>query len=241
MVISKRALSRSKSRATKNQGKILASRNTSPPPPAYRLSTTDCAAAKAKLWTEVTKVTRTPKIVAITSRNGSVVLKPQEKESNDVLKKLMKTNPDLKQDLARWPRVIIPNIDSDLTPLDIVTSIAEQNPALELNSTTCQEKLKPVFKRGPRDRPTVSWILDVEPSFYQTVLKEPLYIGFSRTTPRKFDEITQCLKCLGFGHPASKCFQTTNSCSHFAAKGHLSEACSRLSSMSARSIQCLLA
>jgi len=60
---------------------------------------------------------------------------------------------------------------------------------------------------GPDDvtrysREEVAWVCEVTPSAYVKFNIGVLYVGFSRLKTRKFDEVTQCVQCLGFGQAA---------------------------------------
>lgn len=81
------SLARSKSRMAARKKAVDKVRAASPEM-VYRIKTGDQAKAhKAKndLWTEVCKKTKVPKIVAPPTKSGDLVLKPQNRESIDIL------------------------------------------------------------------------------------------------------------------------------------------------------------
>lgn len=131
----------------------------------------------------------------------------------------------LTEDHPRKPRVIINNLDSGSSPKDIVETIVEQNPELQINMTDAHHKIVPLFKRGRRESPTTSWICEVDPYTYRAIIENPIYVGFYRCRVSAFEEITQCYKCLQFGHPAVKCNSKDETCAHCAKTGHKRDLC----------------
>lgn len=112
-----KSAARSKSRVKKGLEKIAASK-ASPTSPAFIISNTadkPASEAQANLWVEVSKLSRTPKVLTIKARNGNLILKPQDKETTDILKGLAKSRTHLlREDVPRRPRVIISNVDSSI-------------------------------------------------------------------------------------------------------------------------------
>lgn len=220
-----RSKARSKSRAKKGLEKLATSRAVSP---AFVLANTadkSASTAQAELWAEVSKRSRAPKVLSLRSRNGNIILKPQDKETNDVLKAITKSKGfPLREDLPRRPRVIISNVPSDLPPNELPSRIAQQNPSLGVSDNPL-DSITPIFKRGPRDRDTVSWIFEVSPEIYPKLTDSHIYLGFMRCRTAKFEQVTQCLRCLRHGHPAANCSAATSICALCAHSGHLQSEC----------------
>lgn len=108
-----KATARSRSRVKKGLEKLASSR-VIPTAPAFILESSSgktASEAQAELWTEVCKITRTPKVTTIKARNGNLVLKPQDRETADILKGLARAKShSLREDVPRRPRVKIDNI-----------------------------------------------------------------------------------------------------------------------------------
>lgn len=120
----------------------------------------------------------------------------------------------------RWPRVSIEPVDATLNPDEIANQLIAQNPdAFQSGKPT---DIIPIFKRGSRDESTTKWICEVSQVLFHCITKTNMYLGFNRCRVQRFEEVTQCFKCLRYGHPASKCFKTVQSCAHCAGMGHLS-------------------
>lgn len=176
--------------------------------------------SKSELWTEVTRKLPSSRITSIPGKDGRTILKPHNKESSDVLKAISRSNACLSISPPLLPRVIIDSIDVDTLPGTISRKIAEQNPDLHIEPQDFGNFIKPVFKNGPPGRDTVSWVCEVLPKYYLSILDEAIFIEFSRCRIRKFERITQCFKCLRFGHPSHFCRETLQNCAHCARSGH---------------------
>lgn len=202
----KSATARSKSRATKNASKIASGKGAQPPPAFIITPSAEKSAAQCKdsIWKEVTRATKAPKIIAISGATGKVVLKPQNKESTDILKALSSRGL-IKEDLPKRPRIIIRGLPATFSAPELVEAIFDQNPDLNLPDGARLEHISPVFKREARDRETISWTFEVSPEAYTKLEDKPLFVGFMSCRAAKFEEVTQCFGCLRFGHTASKC------------------------------------
>lgn len=110
--------------------------------------------------------------------------------------------------------------------MDIPSFVATQNPELDIPDGSANEVFQPVFKRGQRDRPTINWVVEVTPALFQKLQSGHLYIGFSRCRTTTFEEITQCFRCLKFGHPATRCLEPKESCAKCSRSGHKAADCS---------------
>lgn len=231
-----RATARSRSRTNRreasrvnNNKALLKDKRETTPPPAYIIEARENRPdleAKRALWEEVSRKTKAPKLQLITAKSSKMVIKPMDKETNDILKKIArKKATEIKEEPPKWPRVIVTGVESGVLPNELATQIAEQNPELGIGPDR-EKDLVPIFKRGQRERPTVSWVLEVKPDLYNLVSDTALYVSFMRCRTRPFEEITQCLKCLLFGHPASLCNAMEQlKCAHCAGSGHKSPNC----------------
>lgn len=221
---------RSRSRINKRIS-ILAEKRVSTPEKAYIFTPSEdfpALEAKKEVWNLVTKATRTPKIKSVTARNGNIILKPQDRESADILRSIANKHNIIKEDSARWPRVSIDQIDATLTSAEVTEQILDQNQDIFENVTHAD--IKPVFKRGPRTSPLTKWICEINPVLYPTFVKSNIYLGFNRCRVTRFEEITQCFKCLRHGHLANKCFEANQTCAHCSKSGHTGKECPSLAS-----------
>lgn len=189
----------------------------------------DTATTEASLWTLVTQKTKTPKINMITTRQGKIIVKPQNRESADILKQIAVQKPNtIGEDLPRKPRVIIANLDASAISYEIAYNIASQNLELGIDENKADKIISPIFKRGKRDSPTVSWICEVDPLIYGSLLSRNIYVGFYSCRVSKFEEIMQCFICYQFVHPAAKCTKSEDTCAHCSSTGHKRSTCPKI-------------
>lgn len=213
---------RSVSRLTSRNKLIKANRDVSPQP-TFRLTSGSQNLPKARneLWLEVTKRMKNPKLVTIQSKSGDLVIKPQNRESHDMLKAIASEKKcQLRDEPPSKPRLQIHSVDSTLSSDDMVSLIASQNSELEISTVDTASFIRPVFKRGRRDRPTVNWIVEVNPELYRRLDGGHLYLGFSKCRVSKYEDVTQCFRCLKYGHPAAKCTEERETCAKCAILGH---------------------
>lgn len=216
---------RSKSRIDR-RSKVLSSNRDKSPPTAFVFTPSEnvtTQAAKEEIWSLVTKVTKCPKFQSVKARSGKLVLKPQNKETEDILKNIAKTKGIIHEDSASWPRISVDPVDSSIESEQLPKLLIEQNP--DVLGSAAQTDIIPIFKRGPRDRQSVKWICEVKPELYHSLLKTNLYLGFDRCRIMKHEEVTQCFKCLRYGHTAAKCYEELQSCDHCALRGHRKTDC----------------
>ena len=177
--------------------------------------------AKAELWVEVARKVAAPRFQTITGKTGRIVLKPLNKESSDALKAIAHgKSHNLTSDSPLSPRIVIDSVDREITKENLASRIADQNPDLTIDSGDRASFIRPIFKTGPLLGDSVSWVCEVKPKYYFSLLGEAIFLGFSRCRVRKFERITQCKKCLRFGHPETYCKESSPSCARCAKSGH---------------------
>lgn len=186
----------------------------------------DLPKARSALWVEVTKRFKNPKLATVQTKSGDLVIKPQNKESHDMLKAIANERKcQLKDEPPMRPRLQVHGLYSSLAPGEIVSLIESQNPELNIPSDDPASSIKPIFKRGPRDRPTVNWVVEVTPELYRRLESGHLYLAFSKCRVTKYEEVTQCYRCLKYGHSASRCSVDKEICANCATPGHKSSEC----------------
>jgi len=104
----------------------------------------------------------------------------------------------------RNPLIIIYDIDNSLIANELKENI-KQN----LDELFIEEKdIVPRFKTGPRDKPTVHWVIQMAPRVRKHILQQRnrLYcMGFSSLKVRDFLQVARCMKCHDLGHVAKHC------------------------------------
>ncbi|KAH0944402.1 hypothetical protein HN011_012227 [Eciton burchellii] len=161
---------------------------------------------KEELMNKVNPRTDKIKIKGIRqTRTNSVVM---EFDTRDDLQKF-KEHPKLislkiEEPKKRNPLMILYDVDSSLTASELKENIIQQN----LHQHTVEEEdIVPRFKTGPRNKPTVHWVIQMAPSVRKYVLQQGNrpYMGFSSLKVRDFLQVARCLKCHDLGHVAKQC------------------------------------
>ncbi|XP_073999783.1 uncharacterized protein [Rhodnius prolixus] len=128
------------------------------------------------------------------------------------------------------PRVVIHDIDSELTEGDIVRSVWKKNGRLlgEVQEEDFGKVFKPKHKTGKRGRNTVSWVAQVEPDIFGRLVREGrLYIGLRCCRVREFVGVTRCFKCQGLGHIGRLCGRPVT-CARCGDEGHHATRCTKV-------------
>lgn len=121
-------------------------------------------------------------------------------------------------ELRNYPSTLVEKFSEMFSASEISQHLITQNPDIFSDAQTSD--IVPIFKRGPRDRPTTKWICEVNPGLFNQVTKQSVYLGFDRCRVSRFEEVTQCFKCLRHGHPANKCYEAQQFCAHCSKAGH---------------------
>ncbi|KAF6203132.1 hypothetical protein GE061_003547 [Apolygus lucorum] len=110
---------------------------------------------------------------------------------------------------ARSLMVRVHHVDREIPQEDIARLAYEQNPWLRdvfKDVTDWSNEFVPSFRKGKREFDDVIWVTRVTARVRELLVKRSfLFIGFDVCTVTDFIDITQCRKCLGFGHPEPKC------------------------------------
>lgn len=77
------------------------------------------------------------------------------------------------------PRLIV-----DLVDASLARAIADQNPDPHRDQSAF---IVPIFKSGFENGETVSWVCEVTPKYYPSILDEAVFLGFTRSIIKQFD------------------------------------------------------
>lgn len=201
------------------------------PPKSFKitLGRNDASDVKKSLWSDVLKNTQScPKISATRlTKKGDLIITPADEITYKAFAKISETRTDISKEDARWPHVMLSNVDSTLSPGELTDSIAMQNPGLGLSVDEAQSLIKPLYKSGPRDRETVNWVCMVSPKIFDTILLSRLYVGYTSCWAKEKFDYSQCLTCLKYGHRSANCPKTKVTCAHCGGEDHKSTVCAR--------------
>ncbi|CAI6370883.1 unnamed protein product [Macrosiphum euphorbiae] len=183
---------------------------------------------KKELWSEIVKKVITPKIeqTKISTNGEKMALRiiTSDIPTYLALKDLAKDRENVLRVQTKKPMVQIYDVDRDLSGDDIINMIKTQNPELMENEKDFG--ITPIFKRGPRDGPSVWWVCEVTPSTLEKMLEMgKLYLGLTKCKITEYFDVTQCFGCCKFGHKQADCRNKRVVCSYCGDEGHKKEVC----------------
>ncbi|CAI6370347.1 unnamed protein product [Macrosiphum euphorbiae] len=194
------------------------------PARAFVVSAGDAGAeaAKRQLWADLVKGVAAPKLGNFARLpRGDLVVKPADDATYKALKEMEASGKMVTEEKARWPTVLIYDVDRDFGGEVLPVQIVEQNSGLGL----VKEDVVPLFKKGPKTGDLVWWVCSVRPSAFKSIVGKSLFIGLSKCRTVEYVDVNRCFKCQGFGHMANRCKATEDTCGRCAAKGHRAKDC----------------
>jgi hypothetical protein len=133
------------------------------------------------------------------------------------------TSLKIEEPKKRNPLMIIYDVDSSLTANELKESIKQQN----LDELSIEEEdIIPRFKTGPRDKPTVHWVIQMALRVRKHILQQGnrLYMGFSSLKVRDFLQVARCMKCHDLGYVVKHC-SGEERCGRYGATDHKKTDC----------------
>lgn len=120
------------------------------------------------------------------------------------------------------PRLLIRDVPADLDREQFVRGLIKQN-ANEFP----ESDIKLVYMFPPKDRKTTSVVIEVPPDLRNRLLERGrVYVGWTSCRIGDYVRITQCYKCLGFGHIARFCKAPHDTCG-YCTGAHETRSCSK--------------
>ncbi|KFM60476.1 Gag-Pol polyprotein, partial [Stegodyphus mimosarum] len=115
------------------------------------------------------------------------------------------------------PRIIIYNVDKDISGEELKEYLIKQN--TELEKAEIEVKFSMNAKYG------MNWVLSIDPDSYQKLMKtKKVNIQCSRKNIKEYIKITQCINCLKLGHTKRTC-NMEKCCSKCGKQGHIQSEC----------------
>ena len=119
----------------------------------------------------------------------------------------------------KHPTILLRKVEVDLTDQQIIDFLVAQNldqdqiQRLQANNVT---KPKIVFKRNITQQ-HMDVVIRVHPSLYPVLISNKrLYVGYMSVKTEPFTLITQCYKCMAYGHTSKFCKAENSICGHCA-------------------------
>lgn len=109
----------------------------------------------------------------------------------------------VRQDKAKWPKVLIYDMDRTLDKESIADAVCGQNSTLGLDRSTVRDQIVPVFMRGPKTEEQVWWVCSVSPAVFHKIAGSRVYIGMSPCRIVEHQDAIRCFAFQRYGHRAA--------------------------------------
>jgi hypothetical protein len=169
----------------------------------------------AKLGVRVKKLTRI--------RNKGIRIESDQSDLADKLSKckIFDTEFQLKMPEKRNPRMAVYFVNASWDADQLREYLIKQN------DLTADAPIKFLYKFGPRNKPDVHWVVEVDPISRKKLLENGrVYLDFDSCKISDYIRVTRCYNCEGFGHTSLNCKQEVT-CAH-CAQHHESKSCPNL-------------
>jgi len=178
---------------------------------------TTAAQAKTDLWQTVKGKIANPRAKTFV-RGDQITIIPDDDKTLEVLRQL----PRVQILGPRSPRVIIYDVDAELTVDDITQGLVTQNPELGL-TTEDMDMICAKHRLGPRTGSTVHWVIEVSAMVLPKLENKSVFLGLTKCKVKLHQSLPQCYNCQAYGHTSLKCTELPR-CRH-CAKAHNSRDC----------------
>jgi hypothetical protein len=162
------------------------------------------ANVKTDLWQTVKNKFPNPRAKTIISGKKLIII-PDDKDMLEMLN----TITNLKTVGPRQPRIIIYDVDSELSEIEIADGLLQQNPELGLT----EDEIK---KLGLKDCSMVHWVIETPANILSKLENKSVYLGMTRCRVKIYKSTTQCYRCQRYGHTSLKCNNEKPVCRHYA-------------------------
>ena len=135
----------------------------------------------------------------------------------------------------RMPRIKIFDVRSDLSENDVVDFVFDQNLKSHVDFRGVEKLDQNLFKLlhkegGAERRKTVDWVAVVSPKVRAALLgMRRVSIGWHDCRVVDYVRVSQCARCLRFGHVVKSCPRTATTCRHCGKEGHALNECTERS------------
>jgi len=173
---------------------------------------------KSNLWSTVKNKIRNPRAKTMIQGNKMIII-PDDNNTFEMLKEV----PNLKAVGPRVPRIVIYDVDSDISEGEIAEGLLLQNPELGL----VQEDIDAMcvrHKLGPKGGNTTHWVIETPASILPKLENKSVFLGMTRCRVKIYKGTVQCYNCQRFGHTAPRCEQPKPACRYCAGE-HDSREC----------------
>ncbi|KAL4702891.1 hypothetical protein ACJJTC_012474 [Scirpophaga incertulas] len=164
------------------------------------------------------------------AKDRKVILGCKSQEDIDKIKsKLKEKENELELEIEevrnKDPLIIIYGLLKIQTDEDIIKAIKRQNRNLLKGMTEEEERMEIRYRRRARNPHTNHVIIKVSPFIWKRLTEAgEIHVDLQKVRVMDQSPLTQCSRCLGYGHSKRHCTEETETCSH-CGKFHLKQEC----------------
>lgn len=153
-------------------------------------------------------------------RNKSVRIVAAPSEIGKIKPVLSNIGLDIKHYEKLCPRILVRDVPADMDHEEFFRGLIKQN----LDESDAGG-VKVIYWYPARDRKNTSVVLEVSPEIRRRLLDQGrAYLGWTSCRVVDHLRVTQCFKCLGFGHISPNCRLGSDVCGHCSG-GHETRSC----------------
>ncbi|XP_046666808.1 uncharacterized protein LOC124358551 [Homalodisca vitripennis] len=182
------------------------------------------------------QMTVKPQVMGLKIRRISKILNngvALEVENAEQLRKLeeikeLRCIVNIKKSKKRRPKVLVYDVPKELDGKTLTEVVyAQNNERKECTLENFQKSFRPLFKTGPKNKPTNNWVCEVSAETRNSLIRAGrVFINWASCKVIDHHIVTRCYKCQRYGHMAKDCKSEVDVCGHCAATGHETKACS---------------
>lgn len=161
------------------------------------------------------------------AKGQKVILSCTQKEDADKLAEQLRKAPRLKINEAtnKNPLAVINNVLAYHSDAELLETIRAQNPRLFEGLDKNQESMKVRFRKRARNPLECHPVLELSPVLWKRMTETGVvYVGLQRRPIYDQSPLTQCTRCLGYGHSKKVCREEKDRCGH-CGETHASDKC----------------
>ena len=163
------------------------------------------------------------------ARGQKVILSCNIKEDATKLAEQLRNAPRLKVNEAtnRNPLAVINNVLAYHSDAELLKTIRAQNPRLFAGLEKDQDEMRVRYRKRARNPLECHPVLELSPILWKRMTETgAVYVGLQRRPIFDQSPLTQCTRCLGYGHSKKVCREEKDRCGH-CGETHTADKCPR--------------
>lgn len=160
--------------------------------------------------------------------NAGVIIQTTSSDAASKIKEALPPTVRVTEPLQRRPLVAIVNVEGEYSGDQLTAAIHAQNLAAadQHGLEAFRKECRLAFKKRRLGGARTTYVLECSPAVRDTlVARERVFVEWERYLVRDYLDVTCCLKCQAYGHPAKHCRATVDTCSACTEQGHRKADC----------------